>query len=55
MFLRYCTSAILLVLSTAAQAQEAAPRPTGYTVFLKGTPIGREDVTVRADASGSRS
>ena len=52
MFLRYCTWAILLVLSTAAQAQEAAPRPTGYTVFLKGTPIGREDVTVRVDASG---
>ena len=53
MFRRYCTWAILLALSTTAQAQEAAaPRPIGYTVFLKGTPIGREDVTVRVDASG---
>ena len=54
MFLRHCTWAFLLVLASAAQAQEAAPpaRSTGYTVFLKGTPIGREDVTVRTDASG---
>ena len=53
MFLRYCTWAFLVFLATAAQAQEAArPPSTGFTIFLKGTPIGREDVTVRTDASG---
>jgi len=53
MFLRNCTWAFLLVLGTAAQAQEApGPASRGYTIFLRGTPIGREDVTVRADASG---
>ena len=53
MFVRNCTWAFLLALATAAQAQEpSAPPSRGYTVFLKGTPIGREDVTVRADASG---
>ena len=53
MFLRYCTWAFLVFLATAAQAQEAARPPSiGFTIFLKGTPIGREDVTVRADASG---
>jgi len=53
MFLRYCTWAFLVFLATAAQAQEAARPPSiGFTIFLKGTPIGREDVTVRTDASG---
>jgi pimeloyl-ACP methyl ester carboxylesterase len=53
MFFRNCTWAFLLLLATGAQAQEAAAPPSrGYTIFLKGTPIGREDVTVRADASG---
>jgi len=53
MFLRYCTWAFLVFLATAAQAQQAAlPPSTGFTIFLKGTPIGREDVTVRTDASG---
>ena len=54
MFLRNCTWAFLLTLvAAAAQAQEtAAPPSRGYTIFLRGTPIGREDVTVRADASG---
>ena len=53
MVLRNCTWALLLLLATGAQAQEAAPPPSrGYTIFLKGTPIGREDVTVRTDASG---
>jgi pimeloyl-ACP methyl ester carboxylesterase len=51
--LRNCTWAFLLLLATAAQAQEtAAPPSRGYTIFLRGTPIGREDVTVRTDASG---
>jgi len=53
MFLRYCIWPFLLVLASTAQAQDAAAPPSrGYTVFLKGTPIGREDVTVHADASG---
>jgi pimeloyl-ACP methyl ester carboxylesterase len=52
MLLRNCTWALLLLLATGAQAQEAAPPSRGYTIFLRGTPIGREDVTVRADAAG---
>jgi pimeloyl-ACP methyl ester carboxylesterase len=52
MVLRNCTWALLLLLATGAQAQEAAPPSRGYTIFLRGTPIGREDVTVRADAAG---
>ena len=54
MLFRNCTWAVFLLLfSTGAQAQEAAaPSSRGYTIFLRGTPIGREDVTVRADASG---
>jgi pimeloyl-ACP methyl ester carboxylesterase len=54
MLFRNCTWAVLLLLlATGAQAQEAAaPASRGYTIFLRGTPIGREDVTVRADASG---
>ena len=48
MLFRHCTWAVLLLLATGAQAQEAtAPTTRGYTIFLKGTPIGREDVTVR--------
>lgn len=34
------------------QASPAAPRTIGYTVFFKGTPIGREEVTVRTDPNG---
>ena len=53
MSLRNCTWAFLLLLATGAQAQEAAaPASRGYTIFLRGTPIGREDVTVRSDGSG---
>ena len=28
-------------------------KPTGYTVFLRGAPVGREEVTVREDATGT--
>jgi pimeloyl-ACP methyl ester carboxylesterase len=51
MLYRHCTWAFLLFLAATAQAQEA-PTPTGYTIFLRGTPIGREDVVVRTDATG---
>jgi len=37
----------------AAQQAPAAVKPTGYTVFLRGTPVGREEVTVREDATGT--
>jgi pimeloyl-ACP methyl ester carboxylesterase len=46
----YCTCAFLLALPPLARAQQ--PGTTGYTTFLRGTPIGREDVTVKSDASG---
>src|SRR5688572_295908 len=53
MRLFYCTCAFLLCLPPAfAQAPDAS-RPIGYTVFVRGTPIGREDVSVRADTSGT--
>jgi pimeloyl-ACP methyl ester carboxylesterase len=52
----YCIWAVLLVAVTAAAQVPAAPAPegsTGYTVFVKGQPIGREDVTVQRDAAGN--
>lgn len=51
----YCTVAVLLALTPAARAQVPAvssAEPTGYTIFLRGTAIGRENVTVRSDAGG---
>jgi pimeloyl-ACP methyl ester carboxylesterase len=47
--------AVLLLLVAPARAQEPAPQqgPTsGYTVFLRGAPLGREDIGVASDASG---
>ena len=47
-----------LVRSASAQGQQtppvpaAAPASVGYTVFLRGTPIGHQDVMVRSDAQG---
>jgi pimeloyl-ACP methyl ester carboxylesterase len=51
------TGALLLILTALPAAQapapaSAPPEPTGYTVFLRGTAIGRESVTVRSDADG---
>ena len=35
------------------RAQAATPAPAvGYTIFLRGTPIGHQEVTVRSDAQG---
>jgi pimeloyl-ACP methyl ester carboxylesterase len=42
----------LLAGPTAGLAQDGAP-PTRYTIFLNGTPIGREDVTVRTSVEGT--
>ena len=39
--------------STNTQAGLDAVESRGYTVFLRGTPIGREDITVRSDAAGT--
>ena len=51
--LLHCTCALLVLAPAAADAQQKPPPgPTAYTTFVKGTPIGREDVTVRSDASG---
>jgi pimeloyl-ACP methyl ester carboxylesterase len=58
---RHCIGVVLLALTLVpVSAQGPAPTPTpaaaaptrSYTVFLRGTPIGREDLTVRSDASG---
>lgn len=63
---RHCTWAFAVILGAAVlvgagaglRAQQAAtPRPqskpVGYTIFLRGTPIGREEVRVTADATGT--
>jgi pimeloyl-ACP methyl ester carboxylesterase len=52
----HCTWALVVMLGLTAAAQQAAPTgrtTTGYTLFLRGSPIGREDVTVVTDASGT--
>jgi pimeloyl-ACP methyl ester carboxylesterase len=50
----HCTCVFLLFLATPAGAQVpvSAAEPTGYTVFLRGSAVGREDVTVQASAAG---
>ena len=35
------------------QPAVAATGAVGYTIFLRGTPVGREDVSVRSDATGT--
>src|SRR5687767_11219913 len=35
----------------ATPAQQGTPTPTSYAVFLRGAPVGREDITIRTDAS----
>jgi len=58
MRLLHCTWALSLILAVPLAAQQGgAPQPgqaqtTTYLVFLAGSPIGREDVTVRPDAQG---
>src|SRR5688572_8231320 len=51
--LLHCTCVLLLAAPVLADAQQKPPAgATAYTTFVRGTPIGREDVTVRSDASG---
>jgi pimeloyl-ACP methyl ester carboxylesterase len=53
MYRLYCTCAMLVCLAAPAAAQQpAAPTSTSYRVFMRGTPIGREDVTVQQNAGG---
>src|ERR1043166_384243 len=49
------TWALLLILTASASAQPAAttPSPTAYTMFFRGSPVGREDVTIRNDAGAT--
>ena len=59
----YFTCALALTLAApaaldgarveAAQQAPATAKPTGYTIFLRGTAVGREEVTVREDATGT--
>jgi pimeloyl-ACP methyl ester carboxylesterase len=52
------TWTLLLLVALPASGQQpppvpaAAPASVGYTVFLRGTPIGHQDVAVRSDAQG---
>ncbi len=65
---RHCTWATAVLLCAGAlvgagaglRAQQAAAppsqaqaKPVGYTIFLRGTPIGREQVRVTTDATGT--
>ena len=47
MRLLYLTFAVFALGASDARAQQ--PDTRGYTVFLRGTPIGREDITVRSE------
>lgn len=51
----HCTCLFLLFLAVPAGAQAPASgsAATGYTVFLRGSPVGREDVTVQVTAAGT--
>jgi len=57
---RHCTRAVLLIVaaqtaawpSPAGAQQPGASTTRGYTVFVRGSVVGREDVTVRTDEDG---
>ena len=52
----YCIWAALLLAAApavAGQDQTQAAPTTGYMVFLRGVPLGREQVSVRSDANGT--
>src|SRR5262245_55848014 len=54
-FFLYFTSALGLFLAApvAAQQAPATATPTGYTIFLRVAPVGRQELTVREDATGT--
>ena len=43
---------MLLLSAPAAGGQEPSPTSNGYTVFVGGTVVGREEVTVQVTADG---
>ena len=49
----YCTCAIVALLATSAHGQTPPPGSTAYIIFLRGFPIGQEDITVRTTATGT--
>lgn len=55
MAVTYCIWALLVFLAAPAAAQQApaASSSHSFTVFLRGSPVGREEVAVRTDASGT--
>jgi len=54
MRLLYLSCVLALLLAEPASAQQASTaRPTGYTIFLRGTPVGREELVVTEDATGT--
>jgi len=53
----HCTWTLVLFMALPAAAQQsqpaaAAPGAVGYTIFLRGAPLGHQEVTVRSDAQG---
>ena len=53
----HCTWTLIVLLALPASAQQAPPAPagpkgTGYTVFLRGSVVGHQDVTVLSGADG---
>lgn len=55
MAVTYCIWALLVFLASPAAAQQApaASSSHSFTVFLRGTPVGREEVAVRTDVTGT--
>ncbi|MSO45236.1 MAG: alpha/beta fold hydrolase [Acidobacteria bacterium] len=58
MSFRHYICVLLLLLAAPMSAQQAVPAPpveasVGYTVFLRGQAIGREQVSIGHDASGA--
>lgn len=52
----HCSWAALLILAATAGAQPAPPAtpvPSGYTIFVRGTVVGREEVTIDSSAAGT--
>lgn len=50
----HCSWALLLLSATVAAAQPATPAvASGYTIFVRGTPVGREDITVETTPAGT--
>ncbi len=47
----HCSWALALVLAALPEARQPAAS-TGYTIFVRGTPIGREDVSIESGPTG---